>query len=97
MEHAPWTTPFKATQFGPGCPQQCNEPPFVCPTVLSEDCLQLNVFTPRNATADSRLPVLVFWSGGNYKLMTAGTELYYCTTRLLLLLLLLLILLSRLL
>lgn len=35
-------------------------------TSQSEDCLFLNVYTPANATTDSRLPVWVYIQGGGY-------------------------------
>jgi acetylcholinesterase len=34
---------------------------------LDEDCLFVNVFTPSNATSDSKLPVWVYIQGGGYK------------------------------
>lgn len=33
---------------------------------LTEDCLFVNVFTPTNATASSRLPVWIYIQGGGY-------------------------------
>lgn len=33
---------------------------------LSEDCLFINVFTPSNATRESRLPVWFYIQGGGY-------------------------------
>ncbi len=40
----------------------------------SEDCLQLNVFVPNNATG--KLPVAVFLPGGNFRQGAASTLLY---------------------
>lgn len=36
------------------------------PLVMSEDCLHLNVFRPRNTTADDKLPVMVYIYGGSF-------------------------------
>lgn len=33
---------------------------------MSEDCLVLNVFTPHDATAASKLPVMMFIHGGQF-------------------------------
>lgn len=62
----PWTTPFQAFNDAPGCPQNCNLPPHTCPPVQSEDCLKMNIFTPRAAKETEPLPVMVrrfllFW------------------------------------
>ncbi|KAF1991036.1 carboxylesterase family protein [Aulographum hederae CBS 113979] len=47
-------------------------------TSLSEDCLHLNIFTPSNATASSKLPVWFYIQGGgfgtNYNANYNGTE-----------------------
>ncbi len=48
----------------------------MCPTALSEDCLYLNIFTPAQMDPNNPLPVMLWWSGGNYKVMTAGNLLY---------------------
>lgn len=45
---------LQATEDPPGCPQvmpcELPLPQYLCPKKVSEDCLYLNVFTPRNAT-----------------------------------------------
>lgn len=61
---APWTTPFDASAFGPGCLQTHHNPDV--PTVQSEDCLNVNVYTPLNAAAGADLPVMVFLHGGAF-------------------------------
>ena len=38
----------------------------------TEDCLSLAIWTPANATADSNLPVALFWTGGGFQ--TNGTH-----------------------
>ena len=48
--------------FGPACPQRDQE-------VMLEDCLFLNIFTPEGASAEDKLPVMVWIHGGGF---TAG-------------------------
>lgn len=66
----PWApNTLNATQDPPGCWQDCysNEPPHICPPVHSEDCLYLNIWTPRmNGTITKPLPVIIFYHGGNF-------------------------------
>lgn len=47
-----------------------------CPTVTSEDCLTLNVFTPLAETITKPLPVMVFIPGGRFEQGASGTILY---------------------
>ncbi len=77
--HAPepgaaWTGVRRATEFGRACPQdrsasidQAGDPG---PT--SEDCLTLNVWTPR-ADASAKLPVMVWIHGGAF-VIGAGSQ-----------------------
>lgn len=67
---------FDATKYGKSCPQTANVPPFnVAPNDMSEDCLNLNVFTP-NSTAfqeqSATNPVLVWLHGGAFILGTSS-------------------------
>ena len=43
---------------------------------FSEDCLYLNVYTPLHAKPTSKLPVMLFFHGGNYQFGGAGGPLY---------------------
>jgi len=68
---------INATMDPPGCPQLCDLPPHGCPSVLSEDCLFLNIFSPLQASSSSsKLPVMIFIHGGNFKQGYAGGPLY---------------------
>jgi cholinesterase len=55
----------------------CTDPPHVCPVTTSEDCLFLNVFTPRLAHIQEKpAPVMVFMHGGNFRTYFCGSLLY---------------------
>src|SRR6516165_1356942 len=58
---ASWSGVRDATQFAPHCPQLAS--PFGLAST-SEDCLFLNVFTPRHQHAGSHFPVMVWIHGG---------------------------------
>eukprot|EP00731_Ephydatia_muelleri_P030401 Em0021g924a len=64
----------------PGCPQSvpCGLPlsSFLCPPVIQEDCLYLNVFTPLDAMPGSNYPVMFFIHGGNFLRGYSGGQLY---------------------
>lgn len=66
----PWTEAMNATSFKPKCPQ-----PHANGSIIGEeDCLYLNVFTPRIPAQDSTrafkksslLPVMIYIHGGNF-------------------------------
>jgi para-nitrobenzyl esterase len=62
----PWNGVRNATAFPKPCIQSA--------TLGVEDCLYLNVFTPKNATAGDKLPVMVWIHGGRY--WTGQTDQY---------------------
>ncbi|MDB5045433.1 MAG: hypothetical protein JWQ08_1483 [Deinococcus sp.] len=68
-----WTAPRDASSPGADCPQVAlNLFPVagVTPGEVQgdENCLFLNVYTPKSATATSRLPVMVWLHGGSFTL-----------------------------
>ena len=60
---AAWSGVRDATQFGASCPQALTGNPFLPPGTISEDCLNLNVYTPTPRSGSGR-PVLVWIHGG---------------------------------
>lgn len=67
----PWRGVRQATTAGSSCPQQAAGPGQ--PGSVNEDCLYLNVTTPRRVPPGARLPVMVWWHGGGYT-SGAGSE-----------------------
>ncbi|KAH7252142.1 Alpha/Beta hydrolase protein [Fusarium tricinctum] len=56
------TKPQKAQEYAPYCPGVNDG----ISSRIDEDCLFVNVWTPANATSDSKLPVMVFFQSGGY-------------------------------
>jgi len=76
---APWQGVLNCTTFGPACPQICDLPPLTCPVAgTSEDCLHLDVYTPRLADIQQKgpFPVMIFFPGGDFKQGGSSTLLY---------------------
>ncbi len=65
----PWDTTFEAVAFGLGCPQliAAANPVFqpVLDASVGEDCLSINVWTPK-ASKSAKRPVMVFIYGGAF-------------------------------
>jgi len=69
----PWTKPRDCTAYGAACPQGGDEPN------QAEDCLYLNVWTPR--CDGKRRPVMLYVHGGAY-MTGSGADPLYDGTRL---------------
>lgn len=69
----PKTAPVDAVTPGHICMQPVLNPDFA--NLMSEDCLNLNIFTPITANQYSKLPVIVFIHGSNFgKSFTQGSN-----------------------
>jgi para-nitrobenzyl esterase len=73
-----WTGSREATQFGA---QALQGETFGPRSAQSDDCLFLNVWTPNNADANSKLPVLVWFHGGAF-IQGSGAQPRYDGTEL---------------
>jgi len=73
----PWAGTRMASSWGPIAPQTPPVPGFSFPsdpTASDEDCLNLNIWTPR--LDDGRRPVLVWLHGGGYTTGTGASALF---------------------
>ena len=60
----PWTEPFNATAWPNACIGSTTQSAHTHVSTMSEDCLFLNVFTPKQVANDTLLPVLFWIHGG---------------------------------
>ena len=81
-EPAPaWDGVRAAADFGPA-PFQATEGPMaglvpgMTPDRVSEDCLTLNVWSPADAGAGAKLPVLLWFYGGAFTIGSSSLETY---------------------
>jgi para-nitrobenzyl esterase len=78
---ASWQGIRKATDFGPSCIQvKAGErlpwtKEFMVQNQIGEDCLYLNIWTPK-VSADAKLPVIVFIHGGGFSEGSGAIEVY---------------------
>lgn len=69
-----WTGVREAAAFGPPCPQHnIDSLPWRDPVPENEDCLFLNVWSPKGAT---KLPVMVWIHGGAFTWGSGGLSMY---------------------
>src|SRR5580658_5039444 len=71
-----WTGTRKADAFAPACMQVGVSMPGETAPLVSEDCLDLNIWTPAK-TAHEHLPVIVWIYGGGYINGSASMPLYW--------------------
>jgi acetylcholinesterase len=60
---------FDASKYGQRCPSGPRDS-----TPQGEDCLNLNIFRPKNRDADKKLPVLVYLHGGAFNFGAGNTR-----------------------
>ncbi|KAI4454008.1 carboxylic ester hydrolase [Holotrichia oblita] len=68
----PWTGVLDCVNFGPQCPQNMPKEN----QAISEDCLNLNVWTPANRKKDEKLPIYVYIHGGAGAVGSSADPLY---------------------
>lgn len=67
-----WSGDFEAFEYGDQAPQTPN--PIAGEEAMSEDCLRINIWTPRPDGA--KRPVMLWFHGGGFEIGTGSSELY---------------------
>eukprot|EP00039_Didymoeca_costata_P024508 m.10515 g.10515 ORF g.10515 m.10515 type:complete len:549 (+) comp4275_c0_seq1:25-1671(+) len=70
----PWTTPKKTKTYGYTCYQSKNF--FSETSLMSEDCLYLNIWLPKDIAKKNNTPILLFFYGGSWAEGSAMSPLY---------------------
>lgn len=71
---SPWEVPKLCHEYGPTAPQPWGRE--IPSKVASEDCLNLNIWTPSLNSDDENRSVLVWFHGGGYEHLTSNEEAY---------------------
>ena len=73
-----WVNPLNTTKYPPGCIAWCNMKlgEIMCAPNDSEDCLYLNVFTPKLGNSSGLRPVFFFIHGGVFNFGAGGLPFY---------------------
>lgn len=73
----PWTEPRDCTRFGDIAVQNRGKTSLTPSTIsMSEDCLNLNIWTPADVDSNQKLPVYVFIHGGAYATGSGSIPIY---------------------
>ncbi|XP_069123064.1 cocaine esterase-like [Argopecten irradians] len=74
-----WTQVLDGTSFGPSCYQSTKYMSQLANSKMSEDCLQLNVYSPSAASPNNSKSVMIWIHGGGYR---QGQSFLYDATKL---------------